>query len=306
MSNVSVENKVLFDTFVERAKNQLEQLEDKPEETAEATVSALIHFAAGNKISAEASLEVELPQLTDESIEKFKSLFKERVSGKPLGHITGRQRFMGIEMIADKDALIPRKETELLGQLGIEAIEEAFKENSNPLVIDVCTGSGNLACAYAKNFNDINVYAADLSEEAIELAKKNADFIGVSDNTEFRSGDLLEPFNSDEFLGKVDVLTCNPPYISSKKLEEMPGEIISHEPKMAFNGGSFGINILGKLSKEAKRYLKTGGYFCMEIGLGQGPGMIKMFERTGSFKLVKTLSDKNDNIRAISFKKVDA
>lgn len=306
MSNVTEENKELYNSFVERAKNQLTQLEDKPEETPEATVSALLHFAAGNKISAEASLENELPQLTEESIEKFESLFEERVSGKPLGHIIGRQRFMGIEMIADKSALIPRKETELLGQLGIEAIEETFKVNPNPLVIDVCTGSGNLACAYAKTFENVNVFAADLSVEAIELAKKNAEFIGVTNNTDFRSGDLLEPFNNDEFLGKVDVLTCNPPYISSKKLEEMPGEIISHEPEMAFNGGSFGINILGKLSKEAKRYLKTGGYFCMEIGLGQGPGMIKMFERSGNFKLVKTLSDKNDNIRAISFKKVDA
>lgn len=303
---VNGENKELFDEFVSNANKHLIQLEDKPEETAEATISALWHFVSGNPLSAEAALESELLSLTSDNIKMLQSLFDERLAGKPLGHITGRQRFMGIEMVADKSALIPRKETELLGKLGLNAIEESLKGNENSLVIDVCTGSGNLACAFAKKFSNIKVYAADLSEEAVELAKKNAEFIGVTDNCEFRSGDLLEPFNNDDFLGNVDVLTCNPPYISSKKLEEMPGEIISHEPEMAFNGGSFGINILGKLSKEAKRYLKPGGFFCMEVGLGQGPGMIKMFERTGSFELVETLSDKNDNIRAMSFKKVES
>lgn len=298
--------KELFNELVNEAESKLTQLEDKPEETAVATVAALWNFATGSSLSAESAIETDLPELTDVMVDKLKSLFVERLSGIPLGHLTERQRFMGVEMLADKRALIPRKETELLGQLGLEAIEEAKKKSSEVLVIDVCTGSGNLACAFAKKNSDVKVFAADLSEEAVELAKMNANFIEVKDNTEFRSGDLLEPFNSDDFLGKVDVLTCNPPYISTKKLEEMPGEIISHEPEMAFNGGSFGINILGKLSKEAKRYLKDGGYFCMEVGLGQGPGMIKMFERTGIFKLVKTLADKNDNIRAMSFQKVQS
>lgn len=298
-------SKNLFEDYMKRAEERIGRLDDKPEETAEATIAALWNCAKGKLLSAESALEAEISELSETESEKLEHLFKERVSGKPLGHITNRQRFMGIEMLADKNALIPRKETELLCALGLKSIEDAKKENEKISVIDVCTGSGNLACVFANENKDVMIYAADLSIEAIELAKHNAEFIGVSKNTVFRSGDLLEPFNSDDFLGEIDVLTCNPPYISSKKLEEMPSEIISHEPEMAFNGGSFGINILGKLAKEAKRYLKLGGSFCMEIGLGQGPGMIKMFERSGNFKLVETLSDKNDNIRAIRFKRVN-
>ncbi len=295
---------LLFNDYVNRADREISQLEDKPEETSVATIAALWNCAAGNFVSAENSSKTNIKELSENETKKLENLFEDRLSGVPLGHLTRRQKFMGIEMLADKSALIPRKETELLGALGLQSIKDAKNINTNISIIDVCTGSGNLACSFAKEHKDIKVFASDLSVEAVILAKENSEFIGVSENTEFRSGDLLEPFNNPDFLNNIDVITCNPPYISTEKLEEMPCEIISHEPEMAFNGGSFGINILRKLAEEANRYLKSGGSLCIEVGLGQGPGMIKMFERSGNFSLVETLSDKNNNIRAIRLKKV--
>ena len=289
----------LFNEYVQRATVEIPLLSDKPEETPEATVAALWHLAADHFVSADAAIELELPHLSDEGQSTLNQAFAERAKGIPLGHLTHRQRFMGIEMLCDPAALIPRKETELIGQLGLKSIEGALSKSESALIIDVCTGSGNLASAFAFNFPKTKVFATDLSFEAVEFAKQNANFIGIADTVEFRAGDLLSPFDSTEFLGNVDVLTCNPPYISSKKLEDMPKEIISYEPELAFNGGAFGISILGKLAKEAPRYLKSGGFLCMEIGLGQGNGVIKMFERTGFFTFLESLSDHNGNIRAI-------
>lgn len=304
MKFASEEIKTAFAQYCTKATQNIAPLADKPEESSDATCAALWLAAAGISASAVTALDMEIPILTSQQQAVLETLFDERIAGKPLSHLTRRQHFMNIEMLADPAALIPRKETELVAALGLKSIAEALKKKPAIRVIDVCTGSGNLACTFARSFPSIQVFAADLSEEAVAFAKSNSIFIGVAGNTEFRSGDLLSPFDSPEFINSTDVLTCNPPYISSKKLEEMPNEIKSFEPEMAFNGGAFGIAILGKLAKDAVRFLVPGGYLCVEIGLGQGSGIIKMFERTEFFTLVETLADHSGNIRAIRMRKI--
>jgi len=116
---------------------------------------------------------------------------------------------------------------------------------------------------------------------------------------EFCAGDLLEPFRSDEFLGKVDMLTCNPPYISSGKLDSMPKEIIDHEPEMAFNGGPFGISILSRLIKQTPTFVRSGGWLAFEVGAGQGPGVQRMLEKNPHYGEIRTVADGDDQIRAI-------
>ena len=277
----------------------IEFLSDKPEETLESTVRALWFAAAGLPQSAEAALLGELPHLNDASHEIFSELVQKRLSGVPLSHLTGRQRFMGLDMLAGPGALIPRKETELLAKAAVTAATEIANRGQRPLVIDVCTGSGNVALAVAHHVSQARVFGADLSQQAVALARENAKLLRMQDRVEFRCGDLLAPFEADEFLGKVDLLTCNPPYINSAKVSAMPGEISQHEPRLAFDGGPLGIGILMKLTQQAPRFLRAGGTLAFEVGLGQGPALVKRLRANPQFTHVECREDEHGAIRAI-------
>jgi len=112
------------------------------------------------------------------------------------------------------------------------------------------------------------VYAADLSEDAVALARENARHLQLHSRTEFGAGDLLAPFDKPELHGTIDLLTCNPPYISSAKVDHMHQEIAAHEPHLAFDGGPFGVNILMRLLQDAPRFLNHNGWLAFEVGLG--------------------------------------
>ncbi len=292
-------NKDLYASLLERFERELEFLEDKPEETPESTLKALWMRAAGEPLSAEAALERDLPALDADQEEALQTLVEQRMQGVPLPHLTGRQRFMGIELISSSAALVPRKETELLGRKACELIAEVVDAQGNALVIDVCTGAGNLPVAYAHYCPQARVFAADLSGEAVELARRNAVFHGLEKRLSFFEGDLLTPFENDDFFGKVDVLTCNPPYISSAKVEQLHPEISKHEPRIAFDGGAFGIKILERLIKDAPALLRDGGHLLFEVGLGQGEGYMQRIQKKGQFSEVQPLRDGNGDVRAL-------
>jgi release factor glutamine methyltransferase len=289
----------IFEAAQQQLAGRIEFLSDKPEETVESTVRALWFAAAGLPRSAEAALNGELPELNESSREAFKELLNKRTEGVPLSHLTGRQRFMGLEMLAGPGALIPRKETELLANAAVNAAAEVASRKEQPLVIDVCTGSGNVALAIAHHVGIARVFGADLSDAAVALAKDNAKLLRMNDRVEFRCGDLLSPFESEEFLARVDVLTCNPPYINSAKVNAMPGEISQHEPRLAFDGGPFGIGILMKLTQQAPRFLKPGGWLAFEVGLGQGPALVKRLRANPQFTHVECREDEHGAIRTI-------
>ena len=261
--------------MLERFNTELKVLKDKPEETTPSTLNALWLAASGNPLSAQAAENVKLPDLNAEQTEDLLKLIERRFAGVPLAHLTGRQQFMGVELLAGPEALVPRKETELLAKTAIQYLNKVSSKRDTITVIDVCTGAGNLAISYAINEPKAKVYAADLSPEAISLAKRNAEYHNLESQVDFTESDLLAVYESPEFYNKVDLLTCNPPYISSGKVEVMDEEISSHEPSLAFDGGPFGIKILQRLMKEAPKYLRKGGCLMFELGLGQGELIIK-------------------------------
>jgi release factor glutamine methyltransferase len=273
-------------------------LPDKPEETVEATVAALWHAAALRPLSAEAALAQELPPLPAGGAERLAELLGRRLSGTPLAHLTGRSRFMGLEMLAGPGALIPRRETELVGAAALERLRAICEERGAALVVDVCTGSGNLALALAHHEPRARVHGADLSPEAVELARRNAETLGLAGRVEFRTGDLLAPFDAS-FDGRVDLLTCNPPYISSAKVEAMPAEISGHEPRLAFDGGPLGIRVLDRLVREAPRLLRPGGWLAFEVGLGQGRGLRRRLEQRGTYAGLAEACDPAGEVRAL-------
>jgi release factor glutamine methyltransferase len=275
----------------------LSTLPDKPEETASSALRALWHAAAGARMSVERAAEQVLPALDDTQCGQLAGLIAQRVAGVPLAHITGFQRFMGLELRAGPQALIPRAETALLARAALAKVREQADAQARALVIDVCTGSGNLAAALAHGEPRAKVHAADLSEDAVALAQCNVDQLALGDRVQTHCGDFLEPFAHGAFWGQVDVLVCNPPYISSAKVKAMPDEIASHEPHLAFDGGPFGIRMLQRLMREAPQFLRPGGWLAFEVGLGQGPAVLQWLGKMPEFTRIETKTDAQGQIR---------
>jgi release factor glutamine methyltransferase len=269
---------------------------DMPEETAESVLRALWLAAAGTPASAVRALSLPLAPLDAEAQARLSGLLDRKRAGVPLAHLTGRQDFLGLELLAGPQALIARKETEILARAALAKL--AAMPGPALIALEPCTGSGNVALALAAGEPRARVYASDLSEAAVALARRNSEVTGIG-RVEFRAGDLLAPYDGEDFLGRVDLVACNPPYISSSKLASMPGAIAAHEPALAFDGGPFGVSILMKLLKQAPRFLKPGGWLCFETGLGQGEPMAKQAGRAAGFDAVEVARDGEGAVRAV-------
>lgn len=290
---------LLFRNLGTRLTAGLSLLPDKPEETPDSTLRALWHAAAAAPVSVHKAGALPLPALDASGVERLQALIAQRVAGIPLAHLTGRQHFMGLELLAGKEALIPRKETELLGRAALDVLQTLAAGRDEVIVVDVCTGSGNLALALASHVPQARVFGADLSSEAVALAQRNARHLGLQERVEFRAGDLLAPFDEPAFHDRLALLVCNPPYISSKKVDSMPGEIIGHEPRLAFDGGPLGIRIVERLTREAPRFLAAGGFLIFEVGLGQGPALLRRLAGNKSYATLQSFADEAGEIRVI-------
>ncbi len=287
----------MYDDVLQRLEASLEVLPDKPDETPRVTLDCLWSSAAGTPMTTAEAMSYVRSALDDTQRELLRELVQRRLSGAPLAHLTGRQEFMGLALRTSPAALIPRRETELLTRTAL--LRLAALDHTAPMVVDVCTGSGNVALAMAMHAPQARVWGGDLCEQAIDLARHNAVLVGRPD-VQFRVGDLTAPFATPEFLGLVDVVTCNPPYISSAKVEAMHPEIRGHEPRLAFDGGPFGINVLMRLLKEAPTLLRRGGWLLFEVGLGQGEPLQKRLASLPDFSAVEDVRDENGHVRALA------
>jgi release factor glutamine methyltransferase len=289
----------LFQELLADTAAKVSLLKDKPEETAESSLRALWHAAAGVPRSAEQAADAALPVLDAAAVARLREFLASRLAGTPLAHLTGRQRFMGIELGASGAALVPRKETELLGYAALAVLRQLALAQETVKVIDVCTGAGNLALALAMHEPRATVYASDLSPEAVELARGNGSLTRLSSRVEFRQGDFLSPFADGHFDQNVDLLVCNPPYISTAKVGMLPDEILGHEPSLAFDGGPFGVRILQRLLTEAPRHLRPGGWLAFEVGLGQGPALVDRIHRNSAYADAAAVVDAAGAVRAV-------
>ena len=298
-----MEKSALYDSISAYLKDRLHLLDDKPEETLETTLKALWLTAAGIPVSADSALRLSIPDLTEKQTETLNQLIELRLTNTPLAHITKRQSFMGIELISDKRALIPRKETEMLGKKALETSRKIAGSKGKIKVIDVCCGSGNLAIAIAYYNPDCEVYATDISVDALELTLENINLLNLNDRIQVKQGDLLAAFETEEFYQKTDLIVCNPPYILSSKVQKMDSEIASNEPVLAFDGGMLGIKIIQKLISEAPRFLTDEGWLLFEVGAGQGNFIAQLCERTNLYQKIDLVSDDYGNIRVIIVQK---
>ncbi len=230
-----------------------------------------------------------------------RSMAERRIAGAPLAYVLGREMFMGVELIVGEGALAPREETELLGFTALEAIRSV--DSSSPKVIDMCCGSGNLACAIAHHVPAVHVWASDLTDGCINVTRRNVKHVDVSDRVTVSQGDLFAGFAGSGLEGLIDVVVCNPPYISQGKLATDRADLLEHEPREAFDGGPYGLSIQQRVIKEALPFLRPGGTLLFEIGLGQERQVKMLFDRSKEYEDIRSIANAVGDVRAMSGRK---
>jgi len=196
--------------------------------------------------------------LTESELVPLRELVRRRGQGEPLQHLLGTVEFAGHTFLCDKRALVPRPETEQL----VEFLQSRI-ENRESKILDVGTGSGVIALSLAAKFPDATITATDISEDALALARENAECLGLTSRIEFRHGDLLTYVNH-----VYDLIVANLPYVAAGDRATLSREV-GHDPEVALFGGEQGDEIVRKLIDAAPSHLAQGGLLALEVGIGQ-------------------------------------
>jgi len=227
-----------------------------------------------------------------------------RGRGELLGHVLGVVRFMGVELLTDPDCLVPRRETEIVGRAAVRQLKAL--DNAAPRVIDMCCGAGNLGCGIATQLPGARVWAADLTPGCVALARRNLQHVGVGERAEVHQGDLFAPLRDRGLEHSMDLVVCNPPYISSGRLGAERAELLAHEPREAFDGGPYGLTIHQRVLHDALEFLRPGGWLMFEFGLGQDRQLKLLFGRTrGAYVDIGWEQDAQGGARAAVARKAD-
>ena len=208
--------------------------------------------------------------------------------GVPLQHITHQQEFMKMNFYVDENVLIPRPDTEILVE---EVIKIASKINQ-PKILDLCTGSGAIAISIAKNVPNAEVSAIDISQKAIDVAKRNAKELGA--NVKFIKSNLFNKMDKMKF----DIIVSNPPYIKKDVIKSLSEEV-RKEPELALDGGIDGLDFYRKITAQAMEYLKFGSYLCYEIGYDQKDEVIDIINKHENYSNTYCKKDLGGNDRII-------
>ena len=215
--------------------------------------------------------------ISEEEAKRYWEYLEKRARRIPLQHITGSQEFMGYEFLVNEHVLIPRQDTENL-------VEEALKViRPDMYVLDMCTGSGCIPISLKLRNPQIVIEGADISEEALKVAEKNAKKLGVS-------GKWIQTDMFENITGTFDMITSNPPYIPTKVIEELEAEVRLHDPYEALDGKEDGLYFYRILAEKIPEYLTDGGWLVMEIGYDQSADVEKLLKETG-FEQVSTQKD---------------
>ena len=218
-------------------------------------------------------------EVTEEEKQFVEEIFKKLAAHIPAQYIIGHAEFFGMQLKVDERVLIPRPETEELVEL---ILAENLKDNLK--VLDIGTGSGAIALVLAKNRPDWSVTAADISQDALELATENANVQNL--NLSFIKSDCFSKISS-----KYDIIVSNPPYISREDQEEVGLNVLHSEPHLALFADEEGLSIYRRIAEDSKDYLNDGGKIYLEIGYKQGQNVPALFMENLPEKRVRTLKD---------------
>lgn len=199
-------------------------------------------------------------EVSDNNVESYLNKINDIKNGMPIQYITNKQEFMKLNFYVDKNVLIPQPDTEILVE---KAIEICNNHGNDIKILDLCTGSGAIGISIAKNIKNAKVYATDIKNTVIDIARQNAKQNNV-DNIEFIVSDMFENIQEKDF----DIIVSNPPYIETDVIKTLPTEV-RNEPIIALDGGKDGLKFYKIILSEYKKYLKKDGYLLLEIGYNQ-------------------------------------
>ncbi|MBQ8834686.1 MAG: peptide chain release factor N(5)-glutamine methyltransferase [Oscillospiraceae bacterium] len=215
------------------------------------------------------------------------------LTGEPLAYVLGEWDFYGLTLRVDKNVLIPRDDTCAVAQL---AISQGLFLDQDPRILDLCCGSGCIGLAVATKVKDAKVTLADLSKEALAVAKENTTKNKLSGRVRCVQVDALKP--APAFLGKFDMIVSNPPYITGQEMQELPPSVKNFEPHMALYGGEDGLDFYRAIAANFTSALKPGGYLALEFGMGQGDDVCRILAENG-YTILERTRDYNDRERAV-------
>src|SRR5438093_13633392 len=218
-------------------------------------------------------------ELTEAELAPLREMVTRRAQGKPLQHLLGMVEFCGLIFLCDKRAMVPRPETE-------ELVEFLKSEIRNPKseILDVGTGSGVIALSFGAKFPEAEIYAVDISEDALELARENAARLGLSDRVRFFRSNLLQDVD-----GTFDLIVANLPYIATQDRHTLSREVL-HDQHVALLGGAYGEELVHELIVQAPARLRPGGMLALEVGIGQSEGLLSVLAE----KKYRDIYSKND------------
>ena len=220
-------------------------------------------------------------ELAEPELAPLRELVRRRGEGEPLQHLLGTVEFCGHIFLCDKRALVPRPETEELVELLISNFQFPI---SNFRVLDVGTGSGVIALALAKEFPEAKISGVDISEDALALARENAERLGLNDRVRFKKSDLLKDIGET-----FDLIVANLPYIAAQDRHTLSREVL-RDPKVALFAGAQGDELVRALIDQAPVRLRPGGMLALEIGIGQSEALLSILAE----KKYRDIYSKND------------
>lgn len=238
------------------------------------------------------------PEIRSADSAKVRRLLQRRIKGEPVQYIIGHIEFLGLCIRVGKGVLIPRPETELLVEEVIKTVKSKaskvnrsvkkssrIKHHTSQMFLDLCTGTGCIALALAREFSDAEVYGTDVSTQALVYAKKNTEANTIR-NVRFIQGSLFEPVKGKKF----DIITANPPYIRRDEFETLQPEIRDWEPAAALDGGTDGMDFYRAILSSAGDFLKPNGFIFLELGYDQAEGVQKIARAEG-FREITVIND---------------
>ena len=226
----------------------------------------------------------------------FKDLIRQRVDGWPVAYLVGRREFYLLQFEVSPAVLIPRPDTETLV---LEALR-LLKGKPAPRVLDLGTGSGCIAVSLAHQCKAATLTAGDVSPDALEVARRNAERHGVADRVTFRQGDLFAPLPAD---ATFDLIVSNPPYVTPTELAGLAPEVRDHEPRVALDGGPDGLAFYRRIAADAGRFLAPGGSVLVEVGWTQDAAVRALFENAPGLTVGPSVKDGAGRPRVVTAKK---
>lgn len=236
--------------------------------------------------------------LTNEQILEYRRLIEKRFCGVPVQYITGIQEFMGLEFYLEEGVLIPRPDTEILIEKVLDSIDKDGKYN----IIDIGTGSGAITVSLAKYIQNSYVYSIDISQKALDIARKNAMKNDVLSKISFLNGSLFKPLEDIGISEKIDILVSNPPYIPTRDIDNLQIEVSKFEPKLALDGGEDGLDFYRDIIDKAPRVLKNNGLIALEVGHDQARRVIDLMEEKKKYVDIEITKDLAGIERVVSGK----